>query len=365
MKTEFIEPLFEGRRFDEHTLPVDVARDLAAYETLVVELAKHLYLADHPERQRVPRGFSSDFQLHLGKIEEGSTKPMLSVVVAGVLSLSGGGSTYFERARDLITECIAAPAKQLPPAFPKDLLSHFNQFGRSLRDDETLSLPRASGHDSALLTPSRRKQLVLAADSVYEREVELLGSIGEADWEKSTFRLRMNDGSQCSVPMPPSFHASAREFGGRARHQVAVKGVATYDSWERLQKVVSVESLEIQRNAELSARFDELLALADGWHDGQGKAPDKAKLVLVSTQMVQHYLEALPLPVIVPTQQGNLLLEWAASDDPSVDIHFESMNAQFHSFGDGVAEIDREFLLASDTDWANFFAFLKSTIKTA
>ena len=44
MKTEFLKPRFTGARFDEHTLPVDVARDLAAYEELVIELAKHLWL---------------------------------------------------------------------------------------------------------------------------------------------------------------------------------------------------------------------------------------------------------------------------------------------------------------------------------
>ena len=362
MKTKFIQPRFDGRRFEENTLPVDVARDLAAYEILVVELAKHLYLQDHPDRQRVPKGFSSDFHLHLEKVDEGSARPLLSVVVAGVLGLSGGDSSYFERARDLITDCVGAPIDQLPSTFPRELLSHFNHVGRSLRADETLELPRA-GATAALLTPQRRKSLVLAADSVYEREVELCGSIGEADWEKSTFRLRMNDGSQCVVPMPDSFHQRAREFGGRSRHQVTVKGIATYDSWEHLQKVVSVDSLEIQLNSELSARFDELAALVDGWHDGAGKAPDKVSLVLISEKLIAHYPEALPLPVIVPTPEGNLLLEWSMPSDPSVDIRLDGMTAEFHSFGVGGIEVEQEFTLLDEPTWARFLGFLNTNIK--
>lgn len=83
MKTTFLQPRFDGARFAEHTLPVEVARDLAAYETLVVELAKHLYLHDHPERQRVIRGFSAEFNLHIERVEDGSTKPVLVLGFAG------------------------------------------------------------------------------------------------------------------------------------------------------------------------------------------------------------------------------------------------------------------------------------------
>ena len=82
MKTDFIQPRFDGARFAEHTLPVDVARDLAAYETLIVELAKHIYLREHTERERVPRGFASDFHLHIEKIDPGSAWNM--AVMAGL-----------------------------------------------------------------------------------------------------------------------------------------------------------------------------------------------------------------------------------------------------------------------------------------
>jgi hypothetical protein len=125
MKSEFLQPKFDGARFREHTLPLEVARDLTAYETLVVELAKQLYIQDHPDRQRVPKGFAADFHLHLERVDDGSAKPLLSVVVAGGLAF-GAGATYFERARDLITACVAAPDGQLPTAFPRALLGHFN-----------------------------------------------------------------------------------------------------------------------------------------------------------------------------------------------------------------------------------------------
>lgn len=361
MKNEFFQPRFVGARFAESTLPLEVAKDLAAYEILVIELAKELFIQEHPERQRVPKGFASNFNLHLERIDEGSAKPLLAVVLAGGLALGDGLNPYFERARDLISECVAAPDNQLPPLFPKSLLPHFNHVGRSLRADECIELPGPGGVIGRL-TPDKRKRLVLASDRVYEREIELSGTIGEADWEKSTFRLRMMDGSQVIVPMPESFHAQARKYGGRNRHLVVTSGVGAFDSWDRLQKVVSVESIEIQANYVLSYRFDDLFSLQRGWYDGAGDVPNHQSLSLIAQKMVSHYPETLPLPSIIPTQDGQLLFEWNVAGDPSLDIDTQEMVGYFHSFGIGMGEIERNFALKNDDGWKDLFGFLQENL---
>jgi len=363
MKTDFSQPRFTGTRFDEHTLPVDVARDLAAYESLIVDLAKHLYLTDHPDRQRVPKGFASNFHLDIDRIDEGSAKPLLVLVLSGVLALVGGERDYFDQARDLVSECIAAPENALPANFPKELLVHFNQLGRSLREGEALELPR-QGTESAVLTPDKRKKLVLAADREYEKEVNLVGSIGEVDWEKSTFRLRLADGSQVNVPMPDSFHNKARECGGKPRYKVALRGVVTYDSWDRLQKLVSLESLEVIKNYAIATRMDELAQVQAGWFDGQGVALDANKLAFVSDKLVADYPERLMLPSIVPTQDGNLLLEWAADGSPSLDIFLANLEASFHAFGPNGEDVERDFNLEGSAEWQLVYGFLSDSIRT-
>lgn len=362
MKIEFSQPRFTGARFDEHTLPVDVARDLAAYEALIVELAKHLYLEDHPDRQRVPKGFAANFRLDIERIDEGSAKPLLALVMAGALALQGGERDYFERARDLVAECVAAPVAALPETFPKDLLSHFNQFGRSLRADETLELPLPGGNGPAFLTQEKRKQLVLAADQVYEREVTLLGYIEEVDFLKSSFRLRLTDGGQATIPMPDSFHNNARTYAGRPHHFVGLLGVGTYDAWDRLQKVISVDSLEVAKNHAISARFDEISQLEDGWFEGAGSAPEANALSSVSEGLIANYPDKLPLPLIVPTQNGNLLLEWNAEGDPSLDIDLTGLQASFHAFDASGEDMERDFNLDA-LGWQQLFTFLGENIK--
>lgn len=354
-------PRFTGPRFDDHTLPVEVARDLAAYKDLILALAKHLYLQAHPERQRVPRGFADNFRLDIERIDGGSTMPVLAtVMVASALNLQGGSPSLFERARDLVAECVAAPEGHLPPDFPRNLLSYFNQVGQSLRDGEAMELPRPGHASPAILTPARRKSLVLAEDA-YEKEAELLGSIAEADWEKSSFRLRLIDGRQITVPMPDSLYATVRQLGGAFRHHVSLKGVVAYDAWDQPRKVVSVETLDVVRNHALAARLDEIAQLRDGWFEGQGLAPNADQLATV-TDWLSRYPDAIVLPRVFPTQEGNLLLEWPDASDPSLDINLSSMQASFHAFGPDERDIEEDFDLGNQDGWKSLFTFLERHI---
>lgn len=364
MKTVFCEPRFTGPRFEEHTLPVDVARDLAAYEALVVELAKHLYKLDNPQRERAPKGFAANFRLDIQAIGEGSTKPLLAaVVMSGVLVLPHSEASHFERARDLIAECIAAPEGRLPEQFPKELLSHFNQLGRSLRLGEALELPLPAARGNAVLTPERRKKLVLAASGEYEREIELQGYIGEVDWEKSTFRLRLEDGSQTTVPLEPSFRDEVRDYGGRARHWVVVRGIGIFDARDGLKRFLSVEPMEVLKNVQMASRLDELMQLTPGWFEGAALAPDRDRLSQFAEQLTATYPDSLALPAIFPTQDGNLLLEWDAAGDPSLDVRLADFNANYHAFDDAGADIERDFMLGDEAGWSELRAFLGANIR--
>lgn len=365
----FAKPKFTGGRFTEHTLPVSVAGDLAAYEALLIDVAKHLYLTDHPERQRVPKGFT-DVHLDIAHIEDGSTIPVLALIpavaIASQLSLFGGvtdQSQYFARARDLIAECIDAPSSSLPISFPKKALTHFNQLGRSLRADETLELDRVNSTQPAVLTSKKRKELVLAASAVYEREVELSGYIEEVDAHKSSLRLRLEDNITTLVSMPNDFLEQARQSLGNKHDRVFIKGIAQYDSHEVLQKIISYESIDIIKNYELVLSFERLSQINEGWFEGKGKALNSNDLQDIAQIMIQFYPEKLTLPSIVPTQDGNLLFEWQTENMPSVDIDLASKNASFHAFGEHDLDIERDFYLTTSENIDDFFAFLSQHIQ--
>lgn len=368
MKTEFLKPRFTGARFDEHTLPVDVARDLAAYEELVIDLAKQLWLAEHPGRERVPRGFEKGFSLHLeGMIEDGSAKPLLSWVVAGVLALQGGNGGYFEQARDLIADCVSASAagQPLPVKFPKELLDHFNVFGRSLREGESLELPRAGG--AAQLTPERRKQLVLDAQRVYSKDVELTGRIGEIDWDKQTFRLRLEAGTPVTAQLPEHFIEQARQAGGKDRTLVSIQGVGVFDAFDQLQKISETHHLELLPNQALAAQIEELSVLKDGWLEGKGKAPDKDQLAWATDRLVASFPESLPFPHIGPTPEGGLFLEWIQKPwRISAEILLPSHKCELQATNTTTGKtVDKDCNLDQTGAWPEIFTFVRDQLSQA
>jgi len=373
----FVQPRFTGRRFDDHALPVDVASDLKAYQTLLVELAKYLFYQDNPDRQRVPKGFINAHLVIQG-MEEGSTRPALGLVTAAVMAAGAmlsdvfDGKEYFVAARDLITECIAAPDSALPEKFPKHLLPRFNQIGRSLQLGEALELSMEGSTQKAVLNPEKRRRLVLLASAVYESEVLLDGYIGEVDYDKDTFRLRLDDNTTVTIPMTKDQSDYIRFSGGRVRDRVFIRGIATYDSHDHLQKIISVESLYVIKNFHMARRFDILGQLTNGWCRGSGIAPDKAKLEAVAEKLTEHYPEHLRLPTITPGMDGNLLLEWGIlghagttpcyAGGPWVNLYLDSMTAEFcvlDGEGNGARE---KFDLGADGGIERFMEYLQGRI---
>lgn len=104
--------------------------------------------------------------------------------------------------------------------------------------------------------------------------------------------------------------------------------------------------------------YNQAKNLKDGWFEGQGKAPDKERLQEMLQILVEHFPENVPLPAIVPTQDGNLLLEWQTAGMPSVDIDLAKKTAAFHAFGEHDNDIERDFFLTDAQGIDEFFAFL-------
>jgi hypothetical protein len=57
MKKPFVAPRLVGARFDDHTIPLELLKDLAALEELVVAVAKWKFVEQHG-RLRAPKGFT-------------------------------------------------------------------------------------------------------------------------------------------------------------------------------------------------------------------------------------------------------------------------------------------------------------------
>ncbi len=313
MKSPFITPRFEGGRFDG-SLPIEVARDLAAYQDLIVALAKQLYLDQHPSRQRVPKGFSQGFRLDLEQLQEGSTKALIASFTMATAGLLEPDLSYFDSARDLVAECVRAKSENrpIPTEFPRKFLTFFNAFGKSLREDETVDIT-PDPNRPAVLTASSRKLLALEGQGYYFADVQLQGTVAKNEWEAGRFTLRLLEGTLVDIPLSPTYRDQIRAAGGNERTMVSMTGVAAFDATDKIRYVSTVSDLFTLPNLELSLEMDNTLPIEQGWLDGEGEAVDVDLREVVQGVFVTHYPESLPYPHVAPTESGGIHLEWVGS----------------------------------------------------
>ncbi len=319
MDNVFIKATLKGKRFEKHTLPLDLARDFIAYEDLIIELAKHFYKKEHHGREKVLRGFSEGFSLQLKSIGEGSTVISLERPLEPETMLN---EDYFTMARDLVNELIqgVSNSKSILTKFPASLLSYFDKFGQSILEEEELelSIPDKS---SAVYTREIRKILVSRSSKPEISDwITLRGSITEVDARNNTFKISPILGRIFSSDIPEGFWDVVSQGLNNYRigqGKVAVQCLAVFDSTENIKRIDEIKHIEVLDPLDIMARAEELSLLKDGWMDGEGIAPVKEFLKWLTDYFASSYPEDLPLPCIYPTLDGGVSLEWS---NPNMEV---------------------------------------------
>jgi hypothetical protein len=305
----FIQPRFVGPRFEGHTLPLSAAKDLAAYEELVLELAKHLFRQKQTDRVRVPKGFAQGFSLHIERIDDGSAMPALVAMILG--SLMTDLPPEIIDSKNLINTVIATEAEQaFPSAFPKEFYSYFNRIGRSLEEGEYIEWLPESPTNKTVLTPAKRKRLVIAHRETYEKEVNVVGLVEELNAPKRTGTLRTLDKEPVGFAYDDPFFADLKTALGSSTMHVRLKGVGIFDVNERLSAVKEIEQVDALAHYKLTSGIDALALLKDGWLEGNGVALKNGYLIWLSNEVTKAFPESLEYPAVVPTEDGNVVFEW-------------------------------------------------------
>lgn len=189
---------FEGPRFDDHGLDLDVLPELTAYKALLVETAKSLWRAQHPDRERLPKGFEANFSIKFYGLTEGST----GVPLKRVIPEDGGNFSLLDdeldQAADLLESTIerAVAGQPLPTELPKNVIPLFDEFGRTLQLGEAIGIRSVRRNVEVRYTQEVKARLARVAEGDYEDSVDIAGEIRAADVDGSSFALRENDGNK-------------------------------------------------------------------------------------------------------------------------------------------------------------------------
>lgn len=378
----FLAPILRGRRFDGHAVPVEVLADLAAYKDLVVDVARRLYLDKNLDRKRVPKGFEDSFRLTLKQIDPGSAVPILELEqdevapvqqMLGISDMASIRQWYFD-ARDVIAECVKAVGDgQSPPArFPRELLTSFNRFGRSLLPDESIELAPNKQTAGVRYNSSVRRKLVLLESKNYEKPVTLVGNVTKVDTDNATLILRTIDGS-ITATYPILMEGTIIEALKNHANDVRLSGMGLFDSSERLLRitdishVVQLDDVVSDASAELLKRLSAMGELEAGWLDGSGVGPDHPTICLASTVLPEIVdREGLPAPVVFPTPEGGIQAEWQGTPW-SIEVLFMPDEKGVRASADNLPE-GRSELLTLEVDEqisSRLAAWLRPRLSTA
>ena len=361
-KTEFLKPKLDGKRFEDHTVPLELFRDFSALQEMLIEVAKWEFRRSNPDRARIPRNFIDGLDLHLEAIEEGSSILKISLVFASLFPSTH--LTYFEQARQHIVGAIAAAESGTPPALPPNLLDYFDRFGRGLRSGESISFVHPGGE--ATLTPDIRQQLMRFAQvREWTEEVALRGRIPEGDHRRNSFELELADGAILKGVLGDPYrdvilHAFARYNSGQDEY-VLIQGVAKKDRGGAFKSFESIEHVTPLDPLDVSLRLEELAKLEDGWYDGKGLAPAKKPLVRLGQLFETSFDADLPLPFLYPTTEGGVQAEWTLAEwAVTLEVDLKTLQGEYQALNmkNNVCN-EATLSLGDQSGWENLNAALK------
>lgn len=390
-ETTFLRPRLIGARFEGHSIPLELLKNLAVLEEMTIEVARQEFFKDHPDRQRVPQGFTDGIELKLTGIEDGSAVPVISLFVITNKLLFPDNQYYFERARDAIVRTIgdvedaavnaigdAEERKVSTDILNETTLRCFGKIGQGLREDEAIEFTTPNNQLSAKFTINTQQRLLFASSMVKERPADLVretqtqqynpsrvedltkdttvrGTVPEVNQDDMTFLIQLFDGQQIKAPIAPQhFDAILEAFNGYKNNlRFLFQGVGIFNRSEQLLGFDSIEPISILDELDISAQIYDLRQLKDGWLEGQGKAPSKEGLDWLSQAFDKHYSGNLPLPYLYPTEPGGVQAEWSLGrNEITLEIDLAEHSGYFHTLHmEDDTEKTRRLDLGSETHW--------------
>ncbi|MFJ4171082.1 hypothetical protein ACIPY3_16370 [Paenarthrobacter sp. NPDC089714] len=356
-----------GGRFDKKGFPVESLGEVAAYRDLLFAVSRDVYLRSHPERERVPRGFEEEFNLRLTDVREGSTIAGLELLPsfarAGTSSLPGIEGV-FERARDLLTEAIAAIAAgaEVPAMFPAAAISKLRKLGKTLRAGELLRFGSPFEASARVdVTPRLNDRFVELSEALdYPMPGSSIGRIVRWDSERGTFGLRSPDGEIIACELGELDPSNLLQFvspDGVSGPLVNVYGTSRVSMDGQLQRfsaVAAVDLVNTQGMESLSSKLQLIQSLEHGWL-GPGSVPP----LDTSIARAERLLPALAIKnaSIAALADGGIRAEWASQGTDYV-LEIEADGQMYTAAIGAKPEDDSDSTVDFDQDLARHFVFV-------
>lgn len=359
-RVPFVSLIFRGGRFQGSAMPLEALPELAAYRDLVVATARALYLGNHPERERLPKGFDGELHLVLDRVTEGSVVPNILRESAMPTLFPPDGDDLFDQARQKVQALIASAGADsgLSAEAERQVLARFNAFGRSLGADESITVAPPGKKEGALYNREVRRRLILRTAATYEAVVDLVGEIRAADKDAETYTLKTLEDERIPVRAASLFLPVALRSLEQDNVLVRVRGTGVLDGAGKVLRITNTTDVSLAEEGAdktplgcptpIDKQADALAALPDGWFDEDSRAYDPSALAWLA-KLFTAVQEAfgLPTPYVYPTPEGQARAEWPGSGWEvivTVDLKAREANLMAVKLGSDRVEEDHAIL---------------------
>jgi len=247
---EVVRLRFHGERFRDHALDLSAVTELRQFQELVAETAKALWRAANPDRERLPAHFEERTRLCLRRIEDGSATAPLEVYLEPpeqrelwepepVEVNQAIGLTY------QVMEC-ASTGGEIPSTIPRNLISQFAEFGKTLGEADEIELQPATGGTSVRINRGVRERLASYAEPPQSTVLDLIGECLEADVRHGRFQIWVGTQTAVQATFDPA-HEELVTSALKEHHSVRirVRGAAEISPQGKPLRFTSVELLEL------------------------------------------------------------------------------------------------------------------------
>lgn len=368
-RIEIFTPRYEGDRFNEHRLPLDLIEDLTVFQEMTIEMAKVIYKEKNQGRERIPKDFTKGISFELENIAEGSTIPKIVLITAMNGLFPQENLAYFEEAKDRIIEVVqsAADDTNINSHAPDLVLKYFSRFGKKLGEDEFIEF-NPYGEKKAKFTRESRKKIIKASSKAneYNEDVKLRGLISEMDFQKMSFTIDLLNGQRLTSSYDPEYQEILKgalfSFTERIQKKISISSSVRFNKTDNIIKIESVESISDLEDLDVPFRLEEISYLKKGWFDSDSESFNMTHLNWLSTEFDDKFDPKLPLPFTFPTPNSDIQFEWSLNNieaDLLVDLENKTGTLSILKI-----DSDEEFTFDLNLDSIEGWKTLNSEIET-
>lgn len=248
-----VELIFHGERFRGAGIDAGALKEIITFQEIIAETAKIIWRRNNPRRKRLLRGFEKLVTLRLTEIKPGSAGVPLALPVLAdeQKEFREGPLPEAKEAVEKTYETIYAAAykKPLPEDVPNEILTLYNEFGKTLGPGEALfvSMMRR-GRKRAKFDLTVRKRITEYVPPTYDDTTELVGTVLAADVKKGMFLIYPDIYKGFAVNLPPEAEitvTTALRDHEKLRLKVKGKGVFSPDgSLLRISEAFEITTIE-------------------------------------------------------------------------------------------------------------------------